>query len=119
MLWRALLGCLQSCDHALLHEKFWALLDMMGSTVMFGPVVGQVLCAGPPVESELALGFMASQPVKLHAHCFGLPWLNAACDDSKGGAVISLHWCGWLQVANFFRELSLWDCLACVTIECS
>jgi hypothetical protein len=102
MFWRALLGCLQSCDHALWHESFWALLNMMGSAAMFGPVVGQVCCAGRPEELELALGFTASQPVKLHVHCFGLPWLNVACDNSKGSAVISLHWCRWLWAAHFF-----------------
>jgi hypothetical protein len=96
MFWRALLGRLQSCDHALWHEKFWALLDMMGGTVMFGPVVGQLCCAGSPEEMELVLGSTASQPVKLHVHCFGLPWLNVACDYSKCGTVISLHPCGWL-----------------------
>jgi hypothetical protein len=56
MFWCALLGCLQSCDHALRHEKFWVLLDMMGGALMFGPVVGQFCCAGPPEETELALG---------------------------------------------------------------
>ncbi len=96
MFWHALLGRLQSCDHALWHEKFWALLDMMGGAMMFGPVVSQVCCAGPPVETQLALGFMASQPVKLHVHCFGLPWLYVACDNCVGSAAISLHWCGWL-----------------------
>jgi hypothetical protein len=78
MSWCALLGRSQSCDHALWHEKIWAPLDMMGGAVMFGPVVGQVCCSRPPEETELALGFMASQPVKLHVHCFGLPWLNVA-----------------------------------------
>jgi hypothetical protein len=119
MCWRALLGCSQSCGHALWHEKFWALLNMMGGAVMIGPVVSQVCCAGPPEEVELALGFTASQLVKLHVHCFDLPWLNVACDNSKGGAVISLHWRGGLWVAHFFQELSLWDCLACIYIECS
>jgi hypothetical protein len=102
---------LQSCDHALWCEKFWVLLNMMGGAVMFGPVVGHVRFAGPPEETELDLGFTASQPVKLHVHCFGLPWLNVACDNSKGSAVISLHQCGWVWVAHFFQELLLWDCL--------
>ena len=93
---------------------------MMGGAVMIGPVVSQVCCAEPPEEVELALGFTASQLVKLHVHCFDLPWLNVACDNSKGGAIISLHWCGWLWMTHFFQELSLWDCLACIDIvECS
>jgi hypothetical protein len=62
------------------HEKFWVLLDMMGSAMMLGPVVSQVFLSRPPEETELILGFMASQPVKSHVHCFGLPWLNVACD---------------------------------------
>jgi hypothetical protein len=80
MFWRVLLGRSQSCDHALWHEKFWALLNMMGGAVMFGPVVGQVCYAGPPEETELVLGFAASQPVKWHVNCLGLPWLNIASD---------------------------------------
>ena len=119
MFWRALLGRPQSYDHALWREKFRVLLDMMGSTVMFGLVADQVCCAGPPEETELALCFTASQPLKLHVHCFCLPWLNVACGNSEGSAVISLHWRGGLWVAHFFQELSLWDCLACIYIECS
>ena len=80
MFWHVLLGRLQGCDHALWHEKFWALLNMMGGAVMFGPVVGQVCYAGPPEETELVLGFAASQPVKWHVNCFGSPWLNVASD---------------------------------------
>jgi hypothetical protein len=57
--WHALLGCLQSCDHALWGEKFLALLNMMGGAVMFGPKVSQVCCARLPEETELALGFTA------------------------------------------------------------
>jgi hypothetical protein len=60
MFWHALFGCSQSCNHALWREKFWALFNMMGSAVMFGPVIRQVYCSGPPVEKELVLGLTAS-----------------------------------------------------------
>ncbi len=53
---------------------------MMGSAVMLGPVVGQVCFSMLPEETELISSFTASQPVKSHVHCFGLPWLNVACD---------------------------------------
>jgi hypothetical protein len=69
----------------------WALLNVMGGAMMFGPVVSLVCLAGMPEETELFLGFTPSEPVKSHVHCFHSLRLDVAVDDSKRGAVVSLY----------------------------
>ena len=77
----------------------FALLDVVGGAVVFGPIIGQVCFAGAPEEPELVLRFAASEPVKAHVHCFRSARLDVACDDAKRRAVVGLHWCGQLWMA--------------------
>ena len=95
----------------------FALLDVVGGAVVFGPIIGQVRCAGAPEKPELVLRFAASEPVKTHVHCFRLSWLDVACDNAERRAVVGLHRCGRLWMAHFFEKLALGYRLAWIDVE--
>ena len=81
----------------------FALLDVVGGAVVFGPIIGQVHFAGAPEETELVLRFTASEPVKAHVHCFCSSRLDVACDDAKRRAVVGLRRHGRSWMAHFFE----------------
>ncbi len=90
---------------------------MVGSEVVFGPIIGQVCFAGAPEETGLVLRFTASEPVKPHVHCFCSSRLDVACDNAKCHAVVGLHRRGRLWMAHFFEKLVLGYRLARVDVE--
>jgi len=85
----------------------FALLDVVGGAMVFGPIIGQVRCAGAPEKPELVLRFTASEPVKT----------DVACDNAERRAVVGLHGCGRLWIAHFFEKLALGYRLARVDVE--
>ncbi len=48
---------------------------------MFCPVVGIVQTIWPPIDSELSLAFMISQPIESYVHCLGSFWFDFPMDD--------------------------------------
>jgi hypothetical protein len=44
--------------------------------VVFGVIIGKIIGTFVPIERELSLGFMTSEPMDSHANHF-----DAACDD--------------------------------------
>jgi hypothetical protein len=77
------------------------LFDVVGCTVVLGPVVCPVVGAWAPKESELALGLATLQAVESHVHGFCALGLCVVVYDSKGCPVVGLHGSWVLFVANF------------------
>jgi hypothetical protein len=75
--------------------------DVVGCTVVLGPVICPVVGDWLPKELELALGLMTLQPVESHVHGFCASGLYVVVYDSKGCAVVGLHWSWGLFVAHF------------------
>ena len=58
---------------------------MVCGRVVFCPIVSVVEFAGAPVDAELVLAFVISEPVESHVHGFGPFGLDLSVDDALGG----------------------------------
>ena len=58
--------------------------------VMLGALVAPVESPGGPIKTELILGEAETQPIKPHAHIFGLTRHDCIVRDNCGGGVVSL-----------------------------
>ena len=67
---------------------------------MFGTVIGPFFCSWGPIKSELSLGLVAAEPVKVHVHWFYLSRGNDFVDYTNGGGVVSLDGWGWLRPSH-------------------
>jgi hypothetical protein len=77
------------------------LFDVVGCAGVLGPEVWPVIGIWAPKESELALGFAASQPVEPHVHGFCVLGLYVVVYNYTGCAVVGLHGSWELFVAHF------------------
>ena len=84
---------------------------------MLGVVIGSVGIAWAPVVLELLDTFPILEPVETHIHRFCGFWLYLVVDYAISGGVVSLDWCLWLGMAEFFESLAHWDCNLCVVEE--
>ncbi len=91
-------------------------LDVVCCTVVLGPVVSFVGMSRTPEESELVLGFPASEPMESHVHGFGAFGLNVVVHNAHGCCVVGLHRNGRLLVAHLFKIALLWNSLACINV---
>ena len=57
---------------------------------MLGAIVDPVDPPGQQIKTELILGSMETQPVKLHVHIFGMKRHDCVVNDSVGSGVVSL-----------------------------
>jgi hypothetical protein len=73
---------------------------MMGCRMVFGKVVGVVVFAPFPMDSELILLWVATILVKTHVHGLGLALLYGVVGDAPGCWVVGFHWCGGLGMAH-------------------
>ena len=70
--------------------------------MVFGEIVGIVLVAGFPVDTELALVDTVSDPVVAHVHGFGASDFDSVVGNAFRCGVVSLDWGGtWLRMAHF------------------
>ena len=58
--------------------------------MMFGVIIGQVVSAFVPIDSELALGFTASEPVESHFCGFETFHYDCVVDVTIGCGVVRL-----------------------------
>ena len=75
--------------------------EVVGWRMVFGVIVGNVVGAFIPIELELALRFLAPEPVEAEAE-----HLDVLCDDSvirepDCSGVVSLDRRRWLRPAHF------------------
>lgn len=78
-----------------------AYLLMVGSGVMFGMIITEIIGTWSPVDKEVALANTILNPVKTHVHGFGLALADSAVGDSGGSRVIGLDRGGRLGMAHF------------------
>ena len=76
---------------------------MVGSRMVFGVVISEVLEAAIPVDEELALVDAVLNPEVSHGHSFGTTQFDGVVSDASGGGVISLDGSGALGVAKGFK----------------
>ena len=87
---------------------------MVGPRVVFGPVVGQIVVARPPVVAELSLAVPAAEPVEIHIDGFGGLGDDFVVDESVGRGVVSLDGCSWLWMAELFEGFAYGDGHLCI-----
>jgi hypothetical protein len=63
---------------------------MVGVRMMFGVVVGPVLCASIPFITKLVLRSLAMEPPEAHIHHLAPAWDNSFIGNPCGGRVIHL-----------------------------
>ena len=83
---------------------------MFGCMVL-GPIVGEILFTRLPIDAELALAFVVSEPVEAHVHCFGVFWLDFAIYDCISHSIVRLEGCSRLLMAEFLQNDSDIDSL--------
>ena len=86
-------------------------LVMFGGVVL-GPLVGEISITRSPIDAELALAFVVSEPVEMHVHCFGAFWLDFAVYDCISHSIVHLEGCCRLLMAEFLQNDSDVDSLA-------
>jgi len=59
--------------------------------------------AGPPEDVELALALAIADPIEAHIHGFETFLFDGVIDDSTGCAIVHLHGCCRLDMAQFFQ----------------
>ncbi len=67
-----------------------------------GEVIAQTGAVGCPIDFEVAVGGTLGCPEKAHVDGFGLVLLEGTLNDSISSGIVSLRFCGWLGIANFF-----------------
>ena len=87
--------------------------------MVFGVIAGDVVGAFIPIESELALRFLAPEPVEAEAE-----HLDASCDASvirelDCGGVVCLDRRRWLRPAHLDEGIMEWYHFVCSDKECS
>ncbi len=66
------------------------------------PVVGKVGVVRSQEETELVLvDTVATEPVEMHVHGFGLFGLDTTIDDALSSAVVCLDWSRGLMMTQF------------------
>ena len=63
---------------------------MVKRGVLFGAVIGKIVRARNPKETELTLSFAAAEPVVLHVHGFGLVLNDGVVSYTHGSRFIAL-----------------------------
>ena len=82
-------------------------LLVMRGRVAFGEVVGIVVLAAFPVDSELTLSDSVADPIEPHVHGFGAFGFDRVVGNSGCYLVIGDYICGaFLGVAHFFEHCS-------------
>lgn len=74
-------------------------LMVLGRMVL-GEIIGKIVTAFLPVDSELALADAIADPVEAHVDGFGAALLDSVVDDAFGTGVVSLDWSGGLGPAH-------------------
>ena len=52
---------------------------------------------------KVFLAHAISHPIKAHVNSFGALLLDSIVGYASGSAVVCLHWCGRLEVSEFFK----------------
>ena len=69
-------------------------LLVMGGPEVLGEVVANVFTSGLPVDKELTLFDMVSNPVEYHVYCLGTRLLDCVIRNSGSTLVVCLHGSG-------------------------
>jgi hypothetical protein len=64
----------------------------MGHWMVLSEVVGQVLGTRAPVNEEVTVFDVVTDPTKAHIDSLGSPLANGGVDDTSGGGIIGLEW---------------------------
>ena len=76
------------------------LLVMFGAMV-FGEVVAEVVFAGLPMDSKLALADAIADPVEAHVDGLGAALFDGVIEDARGTGIVDLDGCDRLWPAHF------------------
>ena len=79
-------------------------LAVVGWRVVFGVVVGEIVCSLSPVDEELALADSVADPVEAHIHGFGSSLLHCFVADAGGTGVVCLNGSGWLWMPHVVED---------------
>jgi hypothetical protein len=81
-----------------------AFQSVVGWRVVFGVVVGKIVCSLSPMDEELALADSVADPVEAHIHGFGSSLFDCFVADSGGTGVVGLDGSGWLWMAHVVED---------------
>jgi hypothetical protein len=73
---------------------------MMLGRMVLGEIIGKIVTAFLPVDSELALADGIADPVEAHVDGFGAALLDSVVDDAFSTGVVSLDWSSGLGPAH-------------------
>ena len=68
--------------------------------MVFGKVIGEIVCALSPMDEKMTLANPVADPIKPHVHCFGSALFDGVIGYTGGAGIISLDGGGELWVAD-------------------
>ena len=85
-------------------EVPWAYLLVMLRLKMLCKIIGQVLLARMPLHVKRSIFHLVCDPKKSHFHSSGTLFFNCVRGNTSGCLIVTVHWCGWLFVSEFFED---------------
>ena len=84
---------------------------------MLGEVIREIVFASSPIYVELALTDAIAYPTAAHVHCLGASLLHGVIGDALRGVVVGADGSWSLFMAEFFKRVTLWDCVLAVMVQ--
>ena len=85
-------------------EEILPYVLVMFGCVVLGPIVGEILFTRSPIDAELALAFVVSEPVEVHVLCFGAFWLDFVVNDCISHSIVLMEGGSRLLMAEFLQN---------------
>ena len=79
---------------------------VVNSRMVFVTVIPFVRCSWGPVESELALVFVAEEPPQAHVHVFDEIGYSGEVGDVNSISIVSLQGCLGLWLSYFYDSVA-------------
>ncbi len=86
---------------------------MVGVRMVFSIVISPVIGARIPIVMKLILGFLATEPPKLHIHHFAPTRNNSIVGNTSGSGIISLDRIFGLGPSHVDKGLAVMNHLTC------
>ena len=71
--------------------------------MVFCEIISTIEAAFLPVDVKLSLSDAIADPIEAHVDGLGSFLFDGVIGDAAGSAIVSLEWCGWLWVSQFFE----------------
>ena len=84
---------------------------------MFGKVIGLIILAFVPVDSEFAVGALIAEPVPSHVPGFGPALFDVGMDKAVGRGIVCFDGCGLLGMTECGKGNSTRNGLLSVAID--